>query len=410
MQLPDAPAPGKRAAVRVTADALRQIRGGHPWVFEDSIRSVSGDPASGDLAVIFDDKRRFAAIGLWDPSSPIRVKILHAGRPTAIDGDFWTSRLSEAIDRRRSLIERADTSAYRLVHGENDSLAGLIVDQYDDTLVVKLYTAAWLPHLRAVLDSLVDLTAPARLVLRLSRQAGRDLSGTLDVAQVVMGSEPREPVEFLENGLRFTADVVHGQKTGHFLDQRDNRARVRDLSAGADVLDVFCHTGGFSVHAAAGGATSVLSVDRSRAALVAVDQHFLLNSTSNSGDIVTGQHETRDGDAFEVLADLGRRGRRFGLVVIDPPTFASRQSDVQGAIRAYRKLTELGAAVVSKGGTLVQASCSSRVSSDQFAATVEGGLRSAGADYEITEVSGHAIDHPVGFREGAYLKAVFAQL
>ena len=257
----------RRLAVRVTPDALRQIRGGSPWLYDGSITSVSHEGAAGDLAVIFDDDRKFAAIGLWDPTSPIRVKLLHAGSPTTIDAHWWRERLSTSLDRRRSLSDDPETSGYRCVHGENDGLPGLVVDRYDRTLVIKLYSPAWLPHLSVVTEVLVALLAPERVVLRLSRSvASGDTFGLAD-GDTILGTAPNQPVFFRERGLTLEADVVHGQKTGHFLDQRDNRTLVRGMAMGADVLDVFASTGGFSVSAAAGGATSVHLVDQSAPAL-----------------------------------------------------------------------------------------------------------------------------------------------
>src|SRR5690606_13024704 len=168
--LDDLPRPSeRRVAVRVTKDALRQVRGGSPWLYDGSISSVSNEGAPGDLAVVFDDQRNFAAIGLWDPTSPIRVKVLHVGKPRAIDGEFWRDRLAAALDRRSGWPADESTDAYRLVHGENDGFPGLIVDQYHRTLVVKIYTAAWFAHLRGVVTALRDRTDPERIVLRFGR-------------------------------------------------------------------------------------------------------------------------------------------------------------------------------------------------------------------------------------------------
>ena len=174
-----------RLAVRLTPDALRQVRGGHPWVYEASITSIKGDGASGDLAVIFDDDRNFVAIGLYDPASPIRVKLVHRGKPTTVDRAFWTNQLLAARERRRSLIYRGDTTGYRVVNGENDNMPGLILDRYADTLVLKLYSAMWLPHLTDVVPAIADAFHPQALVLRLARNMhGAPLHG-LDRKSVV---------------------------------------------------------------------------------------------------------------------------------------------------------------------------------------------------------------------------------
>lgn len=399
----------RRLAVRVSPDALRQVRAGHPWVYDRSIRSVSHDGTAGDLAVVFDDDRRFAAVGLWDPSSPIRLRVLHHGRPATIDATFWRERLAAALARRASLRATAgtaaETTAYRCVHGENDALPGLVVDRYGDTCVVKLDTAAWVPHLRDVLAELVDLTRPTSVVLRTSRSVHPgDLRGLRDGATLI-GPTVGTPVQFREHGLRFEADVVRGQKTGHFLDQRDNRHRVGQRSRGQRVLDVFSCTGGFSVHAAAGGAAEVHSVDASPAAIAAARRNLELNR--DRPEVARCRYRTTVGDAFEVLGELARARERYGIVVIDPPSFAPKVASVPRALAAYARLTVAGLGLVRRGGLLVQASCSSRVPVAEFARTVHGAAAHAG--FEVREVARteHPLDHPIGFPEGAYLKALY---
>ena len=394
----------------MTPDALRHIRGGHPWVFESSIRSVSHDGAPGDLAVVFGDRREFVAIGLWDPGSPIRLRILHSGSPSAVDGSFWRARLASALGRRAALVADPATTGFRLVHGENDAMSGFVADLYGSTVVVKLYSAAWFAHLPAVLEALVDATALAgldvdRIVVRLSRnlQAG-GRTGLRD-GSVVLGEEPLRPVEFLENGLRFEADVIGGQKTGHFLDQRENRARVRDLAAGCRVLDVFACTGGFSLHAAAGGAINVTSVDLSRRSLATAEANFAHNATNPA--VAAARHTTTVGDAFDVMDDLRGRRRRFDLVVVDPPSFAQKEPDRDGAIEAYGRLADLGLDLVEDGGTYVQSSCSSRVSTDEFRAAVRGAAVRSGRRVTVIGETAHAADHPIGFAQGAYLQSLF---
>ena len=400
------PEPGeRRLAVRVTADAMRQIRGGSPWLYDGSITSVSHDGEPGDLAVIFDDKRKFAAIGLWDPTSPIRVKLLHRGSPTQIDGEFWRAVLSNSFDRRAMLADDPDTTAYRLVHGENDALPGLIVDRYDQTLVVKIYTPAWFAHLADVVDALTELQSPVRIVLRLSRSvAGGETFGLSD-GDTIVGPAPDGPVLFRERDLTMEADVVHGEKTGHFLDQRDNRALVRSMAEGASVLDVFASTGGFSLAAAAGGATSVHLIDQSAPALETAKRNLAHNH--RLGEVRRCQVHTTVGDAFQVLGDLAKRNEQYDIVILDPPSFAGNQAAVPRALAAYARLARLGLAVAKPGGTLIQASCSSRVTTDEFVSTVLDAAASAGVDVHERRRTGHAVDHPIGFEFGAYLKAVY---
>ncbi|HEY3483896.1 MAG TPA: class I SAM-dependent rRNA methyltransferase, partial [Ilumatobacteraceae bacterium] len=224
------PVPGaERIAVRVTPDALRQVRGGSPWVYDGSITSASRDGASGDLAVVFDDKRRFAAIGLWDPGSPIRVKVLHRGAPRTIDSAFFVDAIARSVERRSTLAADPDTNAYRCVHGENDGLPGLVVDRYAGTVVAKIYTDAWWPHLASVVAAVDRVLTPERVVLRTARAVRPPSTHAPADGSTLIGDVPPAPVRFRERGLVMEADVVHGHKTGHFLDQRDNRALVRSL-------------------------------------------------------------------------------------------------------------------------------------------------------------------------------------
>lgn len=397
----------RRLAVRVTPDALRHVRAAHPWVYEASITSITPGGQPGDLAVIFDDERNFAAIGLYDPSSPIRIKILHHGRPRQVDGAFWEDRLTEALEARRTLLRGGHTTGFRWVHGENDRLPGLVIDVYERTAVVKIYSVAWIAHLADLVPTVVRLGDVDDVVLRLSRAVDAAGAGPLHEGLALHGEAPRSPVLFQENGLTFEADVVRGQKTGHFLDQRDNRARVRSIAEGARVLDVFSATGGFSVYAAAGGAEAVTSVDISGPTLAVAERNMALNATLAA--VRSCAHDIVQGDAFQALRDFAARRQRFDLVVIDPPSFAQRQANVGKALRAYRQLTEAALGVLASGGRLVQASCSSRISVDELESTMNRAASSMGFDLGIAKVTGHPLDHPVGFSEGTYLKAVFAE-
>jgi 23S rRNA (cytosine1962-C5)-methyltransferase len=409
----DAAAQTRRVAVRVSNDAERHVRRGHPWVFDRSVRSVSPAGEAGDLAVIFDEHRRFMAIGLLDPASPIRVKVLHHGRPAQIDGAFWRDRIAAALDRRGELVRSAQTTGYRVVHGENDGLPGVVVDRFGGVGVLKLYSTAWVPHLPDLVAAVEEVVEVESLVLRLARNAARNLARTEPTEEVrdgmaLRGQSSAAPVVFLENGLRFEADVVRGQKTGFFLDQRDNRDRVRSRAAGRTVLDVFSASGGFSVAAAAGGATRVHSVDLSRGAIDAARRNMALNV--DRPHVAACHHRTTVGDAAEVMAGLVAAGERYGIVVVDPPSMASRGSQVGGALRAYARLCDLALELIEPGGTLVQASCSSRVASDQLLDVVRDTAASRGVQLDRVAVTGHAADHPIGFPEGAYLSAVFAKV
>ena len=401
------PAPAeRRLAVRVTRQAQQALRQGHPWLFDRSIVSQSAAGQPGDLAVIFDDRRRFLAAGLYDPASPIRVRVLQHGSPATIDRDFFVDRLADAAQRRASLAS-TETTGYRLVHGEGDGLPGLVIDRYDRVLVMKLYSAAWLPHLPALLDGLVDVAAADWIVLRLSRAVQSQVAahGIIDGATLA-GEQPAGPLQFRENGLRFEVDVLRGQKTGFFLDQRDNRAQVETLAAGKETLNVFAYTGGFSLYAARGGAPLVVSLDSSAPALDAARRNFALND--DAAAVAAVQREFLAEDAFAGLARLAREGRRFDLVVVDPPAFAQQQAAIPGALLAYERLTRLALGVLRSGGTLVTASCSSRVSEQEFFAAVHRGAARVARPLHEFAHTGHALDHPVRFAEGAYLKCLYA--
>jgi 23S rRNA (cytosine1962-C5)-methyltransferase len=396
----------RRLAVRVTKDAERQIRGGHPWLFDGSITSVSPDGGEpGDLAVVFDAKRRFLAVGLYDPTSPIRVRILHHGAPATIDSTWLLGEMLGALERRRPLVEDGATTAYRVVHGENDGLPGLVLDRYDQVAVLKLYASSWLAHLDELVEVVDGLLAPASIVLRLARNVE---SGSLGDGALLAGEAIDGPVRYRENDLVFEADVVAGQKTGAFLDQRENRQRVRELAAGRRVLDVFACTGGFSVHAAAGGATAVHSVDLSPGAIATTRRNMALN-TARSPVRACG-HTTVVAEAQQEMRRLVDRGERFDLVVVDPPSFAQRGDQRRRAIRAYERLAELAAGLTEPGGIAVLASCSSRVSADEHLDAVERGMRRRGRTLVAPVRTGHPLDHPIGFPEGAYLKAVLARV
>ena len=373
-------------------------------MFDGSVLSVRPDGVAGDLAVIFDDRRKFMAIGLYDPDSPIRIKVVHRGRPTPIDQDFWADRLAAALAVRSGLVDDPSTTAFRWVHGENDGLPGLVLDRYGDTTVAKLYSSAWFPHLDDVLAAAQQVLPAERVVLRLARNVDPD--GTRRDGATLVGTQTDRPVRFIERGLTFEADVVHGQKTGHFLDQRDNRFRVRTRAEGARVLDVYACTGGFSVNAAAGGAELVHSVDINPAAIATARRNMDHNRSLPA--VRACHHHDTVGDAMAVMAEMSDHGRRFDLVVVDPPSFASRQDQVPTALRAYGRLTELALRLLEPGGTLVQASCSARVGEADFFATVDAAAERHGVVLSDALRTAHAADHPVGFPEGSYLKAVFA--
>ncbi len=388
-----------RIAIKVRPAGEKMVKRGHPWIFSDSIIKQSKEGKPGDLAVIFDSKtNNFLACGLFDPASPIKIKVLQFGQQASIDSAWFVGKIDAAFAKRKQLLE-TDTNSYRLVFGENDGLPGLIADVYANELVIKLYSAIWIPYLEYLLDPLMNVSGCKTCVLRLSRNTMkvRKYLYELSDGQILLGELKSEIVHFVEHGINFSANVISGHKTGYFLDHRHNRKRVGEMASGQTVLDVFSYAGGFSVHALANGAREVVSVDISQQALEAAQYNASLNEHS-------GEHKTMKGDAFGVMEQLIETRRKFGVVVIDPPSFAKSQKEVPKALVAYSKLATLGVKLVSDGGLLVLASCSSRVSSEDFFRINEEYLEKSGRYFETELQTQHDIDHPIGFDEGAYLK------
>jgi 23S rRNA (cytosine1962-C5)-methyltransferase len=391
-----------RVAVRLTPAGVRAVRGGHPWLFDRGIAKMPETAPNGALAVLFDNKRRFVGIGLFDPESPIRVRVLHHGDSLQINGAWLQARMASCMALRQDLQADPQTTGYRLIHGENDRLPGIVIDRYADIAVLKLDSAAWLAHLVLLGDCILALTDCQRIVLRMSRTVKEACPPGVSDGMILAGPALDGPVVFRENGIAFEAEPVAGQKTGFFLDQRENRVRVGELSRGRDVLNVFSYTGGFSLYAARGGARSVTCLDISKPALAASERNFALNSDTTPHDCIAA-------DAFDQLAEFAKDRRKFGLVILDPPSFARSQREIMRALKAYRRLAGLGLAVLAPAGVLVAASCSARVSADAFFAAVHDAAGRANRSLREIERTGHAADHPVGFAEGAYLKCLFAR-
>jgi 23S rRNA (cytosine1962-C5)-methyltransferase len=397
--------PIQRLAVKVKPAAEKALRKSHPWVFDEAIRKQSAEGNSGDLTIIYDQKKnKFLALGLYDPDSPIRIKILQFHMPAQINEEWFRERINQAFDIRKSLLE-TDTDSYRFIHGENDGLPGLIADVYAGVLVVKLYSRIWLPYLKIILPVLMEVSQSKTMVLRLSRnlqQAIPQLHGLKD-GLVLYGDLPEESVIFKEYGLKFSANVIKGHKTGFFLDHRNNRHMVGKLSKGKSVLDIFAYAGGFSVHALAGGAREVISLDISPHALKMAQKNVALNFDK-------ANHKIMAIDAFEGMEQLNQQRKTFDIVIVDPPSFAKRDSERQKAMSTYARLCQLAIKLVAGNGILLMASCSSRIKADEYFELVQRQLEGSGRRFTEIEKTFHDIDHPIGFPEGAYLKSVYYRL
>jgi len=270
--------------------------------------------------------------------------------------------------------------------------------------VIKLYASFWFYHLKDILPALIKVSKATTTVLRLSRNVQKEKNDfNFTDGQILDGELTNEVIVFKEHGINFSANVIHGHKTGYFLDHRANRKKVGEMAKGKTVLDVFSYAGGFSVHALAGGAKEVTSLDISKPALEIAKNNAKLNP-------YTGKHQTIAGDAFEALNELADTNTKFDIVVIDPPSFAKSATEIPKAMASYKKLTLLGLKVVKNKGTLVLASCSSRVSSDSFFNLVEEVLQKNKVSYTILEKTLHDTDHPIGFKEGAYLKCIYLKI
>ncbi len=386
-------------SVQVSPAAEKSIKKGHPWVYADAVLKTSREAEAGDIAAIFGAKREFIGLGLYDPTSPIRIRILSTKPKTTIDEVWLKTAIQNSIAKRQHLIDDKLTDGFRLIHGENDGLPGLVADVYRNVLVIKLDTAAWMPHLELICDIFKELISPLTIILRLSRTVSPQ--NAYSDGCLLYGKPVNSAVVFSENDILFEADPVNGQKTGFFLDQRDNRARAGKLAKGREVLNIFAYNGGFSLYTAKGGAKSVISLDIAPQALEAAKRNFALNPD------LSCPHETLCADAFEAMKKLADNGRKFGMVIVDPPSFARKQADVPNALSAYEKLTKLALNLTANDGILICASCSARVGADVFFDTVLKCVKRSGRRFKEIERTLNAPDHPVGFPEGAYLKCIY---
>jgi 23S rRNA (cytosine1962-C5)-methyltransferase len=390
------------AELKLQKDLARHLRAGHPWVFRKALEKAPKGLAAGAIVDVTDGGR-FVARGYFDPHSAITVRVLTREPAEAVDAAFWRRRIARAIALRRELVE--GTTGCRLVHGESDGLPGVVADRYGDFAVVKLYSAGLTPHRGAIVEGLGAEADGLRGVYgrdEIPRDDDEEEGGA-PAGRVLWGAEPPERIAVDEHGMTVLVDVRKGQKTGHFLDQRENRRMVRALARGrAEALNLFSYTGGFSVAAALGGARHVVSVDVDRDAIALARENFRANGLDPA------DHAFAAEDAFELLARHKREGRRFDLVVCDPPAFAKSQRAVEAALAGYASLNRAALAVVAPGGLLVTASCSARVSVEQFTDAVKEAAFKARVELQLVEETRQPPDHPVSlqFREGRYLKCL----
>lgn len=372
--------------VDLPASLLASLKAGHPWVYRDHVPKGFAAPNGTWVRLRCD---RWEAFGLWDAESPLAIRVY--SRKGVPDAKWLREQLVLAYARREPLRARGDTSAYRLLFGEGDGVPGVVVDLYGDYAVIQLDSNAAGRIVPWVVDALRDVVPQLRGVVRRHKNADKRL-------ELLWGELPPERLVVSESGLWFVANLFAGQKTGLFLDHRENRRFVGGLCSGLSVLNLFSYTGAFSVYAAQGGATRVVSVDVSAPAAQAAEENFLLNGLDKSAHAFIAR------DAFEYLADRG--GERFDVIVCDPPSFARNKLQAKKARVAYSKLNAAALGALNEGGLLATASCTTQVGPEDFRRVlVEAGQR-AGRRLEIVHEAGQPLDHPVGIGhpEGRYLK------
>jgi len=377
----------------------------HPWVFSGAIASVEGSPEPGETVIVRSAAGEFLAQAAFSPQSQIRARVWSWNESDVIDPAFLEHRIQQALTLRGSWVDSAQTDAYRMIHAESDGLPGLIVDRYHDTLVLQILSAGmerWRDEIIAILSK----TEGVACLYERSDVTVRELEGLPQRTGVLFG-DPGKPTRVIkENGLRFIVDIQNGQKTGFYLDQRENRAFVRQIAQGKSVLNCFCYTGGFSVYALSGGAESVLSIDSSEEAIQLAQENTLLN-------LGTLDHsEWLVGDVFQELRTLRDRGRQFDLVILDPPKFAPTASQAQKAARGYKDINLLGFKLLKPGGILVTFSCSGGIDASFFQKIVADAALDAGVEAKIIYRLEQAPDHPtlLAFPEGTYLKGLVCQI
>ncbi|MDB5308963.1 MAG: rlmI 1 [Gemmataceae bacterium] len=378
--------------------------GRHPWVFAGAIDRVEGTPADGDEVDVYSGGGNFVARGLFNSQSKIHVRLYSWDPGVALDAAFFRDRLARAVDLRHHVLNLAGPDkGYRVVFSESDFLSGMVVDRYADWLTVQ-FTALGLARRRELIAGVLrDLLNPRGIYLRTEKGIGK-LEGVELYDGPLWGELPPPDLTIEENGLRFLVNLAEGQKTGYYLDQRDNRAAVARLCPGKRVLDAFCYTGGFGLYAAKAGAAEVLGVDASEPALELARRNAVVNGL--------GTVSFTCADVFRQLADLVAAGRKFDVVVLDPPKFARNRAAVPEALKGYRRLHQLALKLLDRDGILVSCCCTGLIALADLEELIGQVAVEARRDLQILERRGPSPDHPVAIscRETGYLKCVISRV
>lgn len=370
---------------------------GHPWVFSGAIAAIKGNPGAGDIVLARDSAGNPLALGFFNPKTDIAFRVLTRRCEENISQYFWQARLQAAIKLRQKIIGE-QTNAYRLINAEGDGFPGLIVDVYNTTLVFSIATAGMEKQKNHILNALASQVKP-EWIYEHSESRSRTLEGLQNSSRIVFGENRSGTVEIMENSLRFEVDIISGQKTGFFLDQRLNREKMGALSRDASVLNCFSYTGAFSVYCAEGGAKRVVSLDISKSACVAARKNLHLNWFS------VENYPVIEADVFDYLRKMQEN---FNMIILDPPAFAKTKRDVTKASRGYKEINLQAIKHLTKGGILATFSCSNFIEEDLFYKIVLAAARDAGADLQLLTRLEAGPDHPIllGHPEGRYLKGL----
>lgn len=402
------------ATLTLHAGKSGSVRRRHPWIFTGSVANLKGRARSGDTVIVEDEHGTPMGRASWSPISKIRARMWTFNPDEIIDHAFFKRRIAQAVARRQGWAalrgEQTEPAGERLIHGEADGLPGVIADRYGELVVLQLTSAGADAWRDAIVAGLVQAVGCKRIYER-SDSDVRKLEGLEPVTGWLTGngledSAPASTPQIDEHGVRFGVDVVGGHKTGFYLDQRDNRLMLRALAHGRRVLNCFCYTGGFSLQALAGGATSVLSIDSSGPALAQAQTNLAMNPHLDAG-----RAEWRDADVFQALRDYHKAGETFDLIVLDPPKFAPSAAHADQAARAYKDINLFGFKLLAPGGLLMTYSCSGGVGVELFQKIVASAASDAGRDARILRRLMASSDHPVGLAapEGEYLKGLLVE-
>ena len=386
------------ATVTLRKTRETRVRGGHPWIYASEIEKVDGAFENGDIVDVADFRGKFIGRGFYNPQSQISLRIL-TRNDEPCDRGFFARRIQDAWDYRKLLCY---PMSCRLIYSESDFLPGLVVDKFADVLVLQSLSLGIERIKEMLCDLLMEIVQPSGIWER-SDVPVRRLEGLEQTTGLLRGEVPDE-VDMVENGIHFLVDVKHGQKTGFFLDQKQNRAALEPLCRDARVLDCFCHNGSFALHAAKYGASSVLGVDISEEALAVARR----NAEINGFDNVTFEAH----NCFDLLRDLTDAGEKFDLVILDPPAFTKNKAAVQSAIRGYKEINLRGLKLVRPGGFLVTCSCSQHVLPEMFQEVINQAARDAKKRIRLVEFRTQGYDHPILPQsvETKYLKTMIIQV